>query len=80
MKLHLLLTNDIAKTKPESCNIINDYGYLKVKLNDGGEAFGLHCVVEDTTENIADWLRPFDGFLVGDGNPQLEQFEIHHVK
>jgi hypothetical protein len=79
MKLHLLLTNEIAKTKPNTCKTIMDFGQLVVKFDDGTERSGLHCVVEDTQENIIKWLKPYDEVIKGNGIPQLEQFSIVHV-
>lgn len=80
MKLHLLLTDDIAQTKPETCKIVMDFGQLMVRFGDDSTRTGLHCVVEDTEENIVEWLRPFDGFVKGSGTPQFEQFTIAHIK
>jgi hypothetical protein len=80
MKLHLLLTNDIAQTKPETCKIIMDFGQLVVEFDDNTTEVGLHCVVEDTQENIISWLKPYDGFVKGSGVPQFEQFSIVHIK
>jgi site-specific recombinase XerD len=34
----------------------------------------------DKIENIQNWLRPFDGVIIGDGNPQLQNFSIMHIK
>lgn len=80
MKLHLLLTSDIAQTKPDTCIVIMDFGQLTVRFEDGTTRHGLHCVVEDTQDNIVEWLRPFDGFVKGSGVPQMESFTIAHVK
>lgn len=78
MKLHLLLTNDIAQTKPDTCKVIMDFGQLLVKF-DKETRTGLHCVVEDTQENIINWLKPYDGFVKGSGIPQFEEFSIVHI-
>jgi hypothetical protein len=79
MKLHLLLTDDIAKTKPSTCKTIADYGTLKVIFEDFVRV-GVHCIVEDTEENIINWLKPFECFVKGSGIPQFEDFSIVHVK
>ena len=79
MKLHLLLTDDIAATKPESCKIIMDFGQLDVVFDKDLKS-GLHCIVQDETKNIINWLKPFDGVVVGNGVPQSEQFQIMHIK
>lgn len=57
-----------------------DFGQLTVFFGDGKTANGLHCVVEDETDNIINWLKPFDSFIKGSGVPQFEEFEITHVK
>lgn len=80
MQLHLLLTDDIAQTKPETCIIIRNYGYLQVMFNNKIMKVGLHCIVKDTKENIVTWLKPGDGFVKGHGLPHFEQFSIEHIK
>lgn len=86
MKVDLLLTEEIAATKPESAKIIFDFGKINVifkaieETDQDMVATGIHCVIEDETENIKNWLRPFDGVIIGDGNPQLQNFSIMHVK
>ena len=79
MKLHLLLTPDIAKTKPETCKILTDFGQLTVRFDSQLIKTGLHCIIEDTQENIINWLKPYDGFIKGNGIPHLEEFEIVHI-
>jgi hypothetical protein len=74
-----LLTNDIAQTKPETCEIVMDFGQLAVMFDEGEIRRGLHCVVEDSQENIINWLKPYDGFVKGSGVPQFEQFSIAHI-
>lgn len=60
--------------------IVMDFGQLLVKFGDTESRTGLHCVVEDTQENIVNWLKPFDDFVKGNGTPQTEQFTIVHKK
>jgi hypothetical protein len=79
MQLHLLLTQEIYQTKPETCKIVADFGELKVIFTDRIES-GLHCFVEDNEENIINWLKPFNSVVVGSGNPMIEEFEIMHIK
>lgn len=79
MQLHLLLTNYIAQSKPETCKIVINYGYLKVIFNNEFMKVGLHCIVEDTEENIVNWLKPGTGFVKGHGIPNFEQFSIEHL-
>lgn len=83
MILRLLLTPDIAATKPATTKIIKEWGQTTVVFagDPSARKTGLHCIVEDTEENIINWLRPFDGFVKGVGiNPQMEEFEIVHIK
>ena len=91
MKLHMLLTPEIKSVIPPTCKIIMDFGRLQVAFPNDPNSLSLHvsdeeimeglyCVVEDTTENIAAWLKPFDGVPIGNGNPMLEKFSIMHVK
>ena len=86
MKLDLLLTDEIAATKPQSAKVIFDFGKIEVifKAIDETEqdmiAIGIHCVIEDETENVQKWLKQHEFCIIGDGNPQLQNFSIMHVK
>lgn len=81
MKLQLLLSKDMQETMPKTCKIILNFGEISVVFEEDKIVIeGLHCVVEDTQENIVKWLKPFDGVAVGNGIPQLEQFRIMHIK
>ena len=79
MRLHLLLTNDIREKMPSTTKIINEWGMLRVMFGQEKSYYGLHCFVEDTEENLINWLKQFDGFLKGDGSPVFETFEIVHI-
>ena len=79
MQLHLLLTTDIAMTMPSTCKTIQDYGSLVVRFDNGSFKRGIHCIVEDTTDNIVKWLRPFDAFVRGSGSPIMESFSMQHI-
>ncbi len=78
MQMHLLLTNDIKATMPSTCKITDSWGDLPVRF-ESETHIGLHCFVEDTAENLKNWLRPFDGFIVGNGSPMMEQFTFAHI-
>lgn len=84
MKVHLLMTPEIAVKKPESAMILFDFGELEVIFGDYEDEKsiirGRHCVIEDTEEIIIDWLKQFDGVPIGNGNPIQERFEIKHIK
>ena len=79
MQIHLLLTPDIRATMPATTKITQDWGNLRVIFPEK-TYYGTHCFVEDTQENIFAWLRPFDFFIEGNGNPQMETFHIMHIK
>lgn len=79
MLLHLLLTDDIKETMPDTVKVKNDFGPLWVVF-EKGRKHGQHCIVEDTTENMIKWLSPFDGFVKGNGVPMMESFSIAHIK
>jgi len=80
MKLHLLLTSDIAQTKPGSCLIVRDFGYEQVIFRGEIIKVGINCIVEDSSENIINWLKPYGEFVEGSGFPQLEQFRLVNLK
>lgn len=79
MKVHLLLTDDIRAAMPDSIKIVLDWGMLNVRFPHK-DYFGLHCCVEGEEKDIVDWLKPFDGFVKGNGIPMTETFEIVHIK
>jgi hypothetical protein len=41
---------------------------------------GDNCIVEDSEENIVNWLKPSGEFVKGIGSPQLEQLGIVHIQ
>jgi len=79
MKLHLLLTQELIQTKPDSSKIIQDFGDLVVRFGDEETYKGLHCFVEDEIQNLINWLKPFDKVIIGNGNPMSETFTIEHI-
>lgn len=78
MKMHLLLTDDIRATMPDTVKIKIDWGMLRVRF-DHKDYYGLHCFVEGEEKDIIEWLRPFDGFVKGNGTPMMETFYINHI-
>jgi hypothetical protein len=79
MKLHLLLTSEIAQTKPNTCKVLWNFGYEQVIFSDVFIKVGINCIVEDTEENIIFWLKPFGEFVKGIGSPRLEQFRLENI-
>ena len=75
MELHLVLTNKLSRTKPDSCKIINEFGRLIVKFEHGTEC-GLHCIVGDLKENLDEWLSNHKQIIIGVDNPKNETFRI----
>lgn len=73
MILHLLLTPNIAATKPGTCKIVADGGGCGWCLE---RSLWKDCVVEDTKENLIQWLKLFDEIPVGISNPSFNQFKI----
>ena len=80
-KLHILLTPEVQSKKPDSAEIIMEWGQLKVvfggNLND--TQTGIHCFIEDTKENFIKWLGKFDGVVIGNGVPMMESFTVMHI-
>ena len=66
-------------TRPKSCKIEFDWGQLVVVVGDD-HIRGTHCVINGPKEDIIKWLKPFDGVLIGNGNPMMEKFKVSHIK
>lgn len=86
MKLHLLLTPEIKATMPETIKIIYNFDKISVIFraiepeNKNKMLEGENAVVEGETQEIINWLKPFDGVPIGNGVPQMEEFTIMHIK
>ena len=86
MQQHILITKEMRATMPATTKIIFEVNteivtYSDKAPNEIGEILeGANAIVEDTKENIIAWLKPFKGVWVGNGVPQLEQFELMHIK
>jgi len=79
MQIHLLVEDKIRPI-PEDVKVLFDWDTVSIITADKNGASGSHMMVEGTPESIKNWLRPFDGVWVGVGAPQLQQFEIKHIK
>lgn len=85
MKLHILLTEEVKATMPDSVKEIFNAGRIQVvfpALVEGqpnDNLFGDNAIVEGETSEIIKWLKPFDGVAIGDGVPMLEHFTIMHI-
>lgn len=85
MQQHLLLTEELRKTMPTTTKVVfsmpidmvvHDHDSMKAQDVIKGE----NVIVEDTKENIIAWLKPFDGVWIGNGVPQMEHFEVMHIR
>lgn len=76
MQIHLLV-EPCHLPVPDNIKIIENWGYVGLA---GSTTYGDHMAIEGTEEAISDWLRPFKGVYVGRGTPQLQKFDVMHVK
>lgn len=73
------------QTLPETIKVSHNFGNITVVFEgeDTKNNFtmnGDNAIVDGDKSEIIKWLKPFDGIAVGCGTPQLEQFEIVHIK
>jgi hypothetical protein len=87
MLLHLLLTQELKNSIPNTVKITRNFGNIEVIFpNDYGEEghlFGDNVFVEAEINEMIMWLKPFNdnhGIVVGYGAPQMEQFRIMYIK
>jgi hypothetical protein len=78
MTLHLLVEENM-KPVPENIKIVDDYGDIDIVSN-GMTINGNHMIISGSEEDLKNWLQPFDGVWVGDGQPFLQKFQIMHIK
>lgn len=78
MTIHLLI-QDAMLPVPNDITTVEDYGKISV-VTDDGIIEGRHAVVDASEESLKNWLRPFDGVWVGEGPPQLQVFEVMHIR
>lgn len=85
MTSHLLITDEMRATMPETVKEVFNFGRIHVifpALKEGEphlNMFGDNAVVEAETEEMIKWLKPFDGIAIGNGSPQMESFTIMHI-
>lgn len=85
MIVHILLTDEVKATMPETVKELFNYGRIHVVFPaiKKGELplnmFGDNAVIEAETDTIVKWLKPFDGVAIGNGVPMTESFEIMHI-
>ena len=79
MRIHLLLTDEMAKIKPIKCRVASNFGEATVSLSDGVSLTGRNCIVQGDKQAFIDWLGGFDGFVKGVHFKSLEGFEYVHI-
>ena len=79
MNMHMLLQPE-QKPIPENIKILEAYGEIEIRTEDGTWITGEHIILEAEPEAIKDWLRPFDGVWIGRGSPMMQEFAIAHIK
>ncbi len=79
MKFHTLLTPEAKSKKPDSIDILMDFGELTIIVNNDSNDLksGLHCILEGEEEDFSDWINNLDEYIIGSGAPQMESFTIH---
>lgn len=89
MKQHLLVTDEMKATMPKELKVVFDAGRIGVVFHKKDsydtkdiefDMYGDNMILEGEQETFINWLKEFDGIAVGNGVPQLEQFEIMHIK
>jgi len=81
MNLHILLTPEVRVKMPRTTKVTHEWGELTVVFDGLTDTEkGLHCFVEDTKENIIEWLSQFDEVIIGSGSPMMESFKRTHIK
>ena len=66
------------KPIPASVKILFNWGFTKI-ISETEVIEGEHIMVEGERNAIADWLRPQEGFWLGQGPPMLQSFKIVHI-
>jgi hypothetical protein len=78
----LLATDEMLATKPASVEVKHNWGHLSIVVGDDihDQVEGTHIAIEGSEESIKNWLRRFDQIWIGVGSPQLQEFEVRHIK
>lgn len=82
VKVNVVLSYEMLKSKPESVNIFQSYGHISIVCDSDINmySYGNGVCLEGSEDDIKKWLRPYEGIWVYKGNPMLEQFEVMNVK
>ena len=76
----VLLVEDRLRPIPESIKVIKDWDAITVQTSATSVVRGDHMLLEGSPEDFKGWLKPFDGVWVGVSAPQLQQFQVMHIK
>ena len=85
MTVHILLTDEVKATMPETVKEVFNFGLIQVRfpaLKEGEpplDLFGDNAVVEAETAEIIKWLKPSAGVAIGNGIQRTEKFTIMHI-
>ena len=80
MQLALLVDKRLLPI-PATVTVVAEFGTVPVVNPEGRLAVvGEHMILQADAQAFRDWLRPFDGIWVGKGIPQLQQFDVMHIK
>jgi len=79
----VILVEDKMMPVPEGIKVMFDWDTISIHASvesKKGFVRGNHMMLEAQPDNFKDWLRPFDGVWVGKGAPQMQNFELSHIK
>ena len=75
--IHLLLTSELRSTMPKSIRIIFEYKDVEVYFpTEHLWLKGDNVILDGKVNDFINWLKPFNNIPVGNGVPQLEEFEL----
>lgn len=83
----VLLVEEKMKPLPQNVKVVKNFdepegmfGKTSIHGSNGENISGDHMILEASEETFKDWLRGFDGVWVGKGSPQMQSFEVMHIK
>ena len=80
MRIALLLTPDLGKV-PDGIEIEENFGLTTIITTSHLDWItGDHVILSGDQEAFIKWLSPFPAIWLGRGSPQLEHFEVAHIK
>lgn len=79
MTFHMIIQNEFYPL-PKDVQIIQDFGDISVRLDNGEFVRGKHAIVSCNQKSVIDWLGKYPGFLKGEGAPFMQKFQVVHIK